>query len=154
MLLVFLIFWIIFNGQLTWEIFWFGLVISAVLYLFMCKYLDYSFKKDVIAVKRIGYVLRYILILFIEIVKANITSMTYMLSEKKELEPALVHFKSPVSTEFGKFVLANSITLTPGTITVEQDDDDFVVHCLDRDMIDGLVDGIFVKEIRKIENLK
>lgn len=46
MYIVFFILWIIFNGRITTEIVIFGLVIAAVMYAFICKFMDYSLKKS------------------------------------------------------------------------------------------------------------
>ena len=46
MYLLFLAAWIIFNGNVTLEILIFGVVIAAVMLLFMCKFMDYSLKKE------------------------------------------------------------------------------------------------------------
>ena len=46
MFLLFLGFWILLNGRFTWEILLFGLVIAAAVYWFICRFMDYSLKKD------------------------------------------------------------------------------------------------------------
>ena len=51
----------------------------------------------------------------------------------------------------GKAMLANSITLTPGTITVDTRDDRFLVHCLDKDFGDGLENSAMEKRILNVE---
>ena len=51
-------------------------------------------------------------------------------------------------------MLANSITLTPGTITVKLSDDEFSVHRLDKSLAVGLSESIFVKLLMRIERLK
>ena len=48
-------------------------------------------------------------------------------------------------------LLANSITLTPGTITVALEDNEYTVHCLDRRFGEGLADSSFVRLLHKIE---
>ena len=57
------------------------------------------------------------------------------------------HFKKDTS----RFLLANSITLTPGTITVAVDGDKFIVHCLDKTLAEGIESSVFVKLLEKIE---
>ena len=47
--------------------------------------------------------------------------------------------------------LANSITLTPGTITVDLHDNHFTVHALDASLVDGLDDGVFVQQLMDME---
>lgn len=151
MYLLLLIFWIIFNGQFTLEIFTIGLVVCAAIFYFICRFVDYSVKKELLLYKRSIFLLRYFFILFIEIIKANISTLKLMLSVKREIEPVLVTFKSPLKTDFAKVILANSITMTPGTITISLEGDEYKVHCLDKELMEGLVDGVFVQELKKLE---
>lgn len=154
MYFVFLALWIIFNGSLTLEIFLFGVVIAAVMYAFICKFMDFNVHKDILIWKRLFLLLRYLVILIVEIVKANISAMKLLFSEKNEIEPVLVRFRTSLKTKTAKTLLANSITLTPGTITVSLEGDEFQVHCLDRSLAEGLSDGVFVKELEKMEQIK
>ena len=153
MYVVFLFFWIIFNGQFTWEIFFIGAVISALLYWFVCRFMDYSPKKDVLALRNIGRAIRYVLILIWEIIKANAMVIYYIMTSKYEVEPKLVRFHTDLKEEGSRAVLANSITLTPGTITVELEDSGYVVHCLDESLAGGMDESVFVELIRKLEKV-
>ena len=60
-------------------------------------------------------------------------------------------FDVDIQSEFLRFVLANSITLTPGTITVDVDDNHFCVHALDYTLAEGIEDSVFIKLLRKME---
>ena len=152
-LFLFLI-WVIFNGKITLEIILFGLAIAAAIFAFMCKFMDYSIKKEIKVYKSFIWFVKYIVILFVEIVKANIAVIKLVFTERYDLEPVLVKFKSPVKSKAAQFILANSITLTPGTITVSLEDDEYTVHCLDTSLAVGLDSSIFVQEIKKIEGDK
>lgn len=154
MYFVFLALWIIFNGSLTLEIFLFGVVIAAVIYAFVCKFMEFSIHKDILLWKRLFLMLRYLVILIVEIVKANVSAMKLLFSEQNEIEPVLIRFRTPLKTKAAKVVLANSITLTPGTITVSLEGDEFQVHCLDKTLAQGLSDGVFVKELEKMERME
>ena len=48
-------------------------------------------------------------------------------------------------------VLANSITLTPGTITVTLEEDEYLVHCLDRELGEGIESCSFEKRLEELE---
>ena len=74
-----------------------------------------------------------------------------ILSEKEEPEPALVHFTADMQTRTGRALLANAITLTPGTITVTLQDADYVVHCLDESLAVGMDHSIFVELLEDLE---
>lgn len=148
---IFLILWIIFNGQFTWEIFFIGAVISALLYWFVCKFLDYSPKKDLRAFCNIGRAAHYAATLIWEIIKANIKVIFYIMTSKYEVEPELVRFRTDLKQTASRAVLANSITLTPGTITVSLEGNEYLVHCLDKDLAEGMEDSTFVRQLRNIE---
>ena len=68
-----------------------------------------------------------------------------------KVQPSLVDIRVDLRTEFAKYVLANSITLTPGTISVETRGDVMTVHCLDRSMLENTENGIFVRLLRRME---
>ncbi len=78
--------------------------------------------------------LRYLLWLFGQIVLANfhIAGLALSLYPKKHLDPHIVKFRTSLKTDFARFVLANSITLTPGTVSVRIEDDMFYVHAISR----------------------
>lgn len=153
MFILILLLWILFNGQLTLEIFLFGLVFATAFYAFLCKFLGFSLKKDICYIKKFGYVIEYLIILLVEIIKANIATAKILLSSRYEVEPAIVKFKTKLKSEKARVVLANSITLTPGTITVRLQYDEFTVHCLDKSFAEGLSDSIFVKLLMRMEGV-
>ena len=96
----------------------------------------------------------YIGVLIFEIIKANIAVLTIMLSHKIEIEPCFCYFTTDLKDPIHRILLANSITLTPGTITVELSDKGlYKVHCLDKSFAPGMDDSIFVKMLRKMEEL-
>lgn len=151
MYIVFVLFWILLNGRFNVEILIFGLVISAVVYAFLCRFLDYSVRKDLCLLKSSGLLIWYILVLLKEIVEANIQVLKFVYSPKYIPEPAICYFKTDLQSGFAKVLLANSITLTPGTITVSVNGDEFCVHALDTSLAEGIEEGGFVHILRKIE---
>ena len=58
-----------------------------------------------------------------------------------------------LKTEMARVMLANSITLTPGTITVSLTDQELLVHCLDKSLAEGMEDSEFVKLLEKLEGV-
>lgn len=151
MYLLYFILWVIFNGRITLEICLFGVVIAGAVFAFTCKFMDYSIEKEKHILKKTMQMLHYICVLVIEIVKANFAVIHLILSEKEEIEPALVSFDAKMKTTTGKAFLANAITLTPGTITVSLEDSRYLVHCLDESMAEGMEDSVFVDLLEKME---
>lgn len=153
MYILFFLLWVMFNGQITLEIVIFGLLIAAAMYFFVCRFMNYSFRKDLVIFKEIGYILQYIGLLVWEIVKANMETIRLIMSIKHKNEPVLVKFKTSLQTQTARTLLANSITLTPGTITVSLEENEYVVHCLDKSFSQGLSDSSFVKLLTKMEHI-
>ena len=151
MYLLFFAIWVIMNGRITLEVVLFGLAIATLMFAFICKFMDYSIKKEVWLFKNFFLLLWYLIVLIVEILKANFAVVKMIFSVKYQIEPALVTFKSPLKTGFANFLLANSITLTPGTITVSSENGEFMVHCLDKDLAVGMDDSIFVHLLKKLE---
>ncbi|KXL53329.1 Na(+)/H(+) antiporter subunit E1 [Anaerotignum neopropionicum] len=145
------ILWIIFNGRVTVEIVLLGIVICAWLYWFMCKHMGYQSKKEKSILRYMHLYIKYFFILALEIIKANIAVIRIILSSNKEFEPTIVKFKTDIKSDLGKVLLANSITLTPGTYTIQLDDDEYLVHALDKSFGKDLNESIFSKEIKELE---
>ena len=146
MYLLLLLLWFIFNGRVTLEVALFGIVICGWLYWFICKYMGYSFQREKVLVKKIPLYLKYAFVLLWEIFKANVDVIKIIFS------PALVRFHTDLKSEASLVALANSITLTPGTYTVELENGEYVVQALDREKFgEGLEDSVFVKQLRRLE---
>lgn len=154
MFLLFFLVWIIFNGAVTTETVIFGLVISGAMYAFVCRFMDYSVRKDIFYAKKFFWMLQYVCVLVWEIVKANFAVIRLITSSRYELEPAIVLFRVDLKTRMARIILANSITLTPGTITVLLEEDEYVVHCLDKGLAEGIDKSVFVELLRKLERVE
>lgn len=151
MFLLFFAVWVILNGKVTLEICLFGLGISAALFYFICRYMDYSIRSEMLLFRLIPLFFQYFWVLVQEIVKANVAVFKLIMSPELQPEPAIVYFDTDLKTGLAKVLLANSITLTPGTITVSVEGNRFCVHCLDKELAGGLEDSMFVELLKKIE---
>ena len=150
-ILLFLL-WVALNGKLTAEIAVFGVFIAGGAYWFMCKNLEYDPKNDIRMVKNSFRAIVYIIVLFTEIVKSSIAVMKIVFSKSVDIQPQMVFFEVPLKSEFLLTVLANPITLTPGTITVDVKDNHFCVHALDYTLAQGFEDSVFVRLLMKMED--
>jgi len=83
----------------------------------------------------------YAPVLLFEIVKANVVVAAVILDPRRDIEPRLVRVRSLVGSGLPVTTLANSITLTPGTLTVRARDRDLFVHALTASTRQGLVEG-------------
>lgn len=153
MFILLLIIWFIFNGKITLELTILGVILCLCIYFFMCRFMDYSAQKDIALMRRSVFFLYYIWILIIEIIKANIQVMHFALTDREIAEPVIVEHKTRLKTKTGRVILANSITLTPGTITISLEEDELIIHCLDKSMAEGIDDLIFEELLEKMENM-
>ena len=151
MLAAFFIAWIIFNGRITLEILLFGAVISTVMFCFICKYMNYNPQKEKNFYRNILPFCGYLFLLIKEILIANIAVFRLILNGNEVVEPIIVHIKPDLKSELLRVILANSITLTPGTITVSISEEELVVHCLDKSLAEGMEQSQFVKLLQKME---
>ena len=94
----------------------------------------------------------YTVWLFKEIIKANIDTAKIIIFNNPD--PQNFRVKSSQKTEAGKVTYANSITLTPGTVTTELDGDVLEVHALSSDMADDVKSGAMDKKVSWLEGNK
>lgn len=90
----------------------------------------------------------YVPYLLWEIAKANIEVAAIVLSPSLPIDPSMETFQPAVPGSLPVTTLANSITLTPGTITVDVRDNDFFVHTLTGSARDALFDGALERGVR------
>ena len=153
MLLLFFLVWVVFNGRLTLEIALFGIAVAGAVFAFICRFMDYSLQKERSFYKKLPLFLQYLFCLVKDIIVSNITVSHMILTRKETMEPVLVHVHADLKTETARVMLANSITLTPGTITVAMTEDDLLVHCLDKSLSEGMEDSTFVRLLQKLEEV-
>jgi multicomponent Na+:H+ antiporter subunit E len=89
--------------------------------------------------------------LIIEILKSNIDVCKRILNPNLPVSPKWVTIKSSQFSEFGKIVYANSITLTPGTISIDVEDDNIDIHALSEIGVEGLTTGDMDNRISRAE---
>lgn len=154
MFLLLLALWILLNGRFDAEILWLGVLLAALITFFARKCMGHSFAQDVRVMKKLPGLACYCALLLYEIIKANLDVMRLILSPRYEAEPQLITVQIPLKTALGRVLLANSITLTPGTITVSLRGDRYMIHCLDKELGEGIENSSFVHRLRSLEEEK
>ena len=146
---LFFILWILLNGRVTGEILCFGAVIAAGVYLFMVLVLGWTLRREALFWNTIPFFLLYLLNLVRETAIAAATVARLALAPSTQPEPVLVEFHSGLDRDWLNVLLANSITLTPGTITVFQVHDRFLIHSLRREYAEGIENCSFIRLLRR-----
>ena len=91
----------------------------------------------------------YFPLLLWEIVVANIHVVRLVLDPRMPISPSLIEFQSPLRTEASNAVLAQSITLTPGSVTVDMSAHRFIIHCISETSRQGIQDGSLLKHVAR-----
>lgn len=86
-----------------------------------------------------------------QILKSNWDVGRIILSPRLPIDPEIVHFRASQRTDLGRFIYANSITLTPGTVTTGIVGDDFEVHALSQEQVDGSEENEMNLRVLKLE---
>lgn len=149
-ILLFLL-WIIWNGKVNAEIIFFGIALTALVLLLAVKVLGYSLESERRFWRNFPLFLRYTAVLLWEILKASRAVAMLAISGSGRPDPVIVEIHSGLPTDFQNALLANSITLTPGTFTLIQEGDRFVIHCLRREYAEGIDESVFVKLLGKVK---
>ncbi len=89
--------------------------------------------------------------LLVEVAKSNLEVAKIILSKKIEIDPVMIRLRASQSSEIGQVIYGNSITLTPGTITVDIEEGDLLVHALVQSAADGLHEGEMDRRVRALE---
>ncbi len=104
-----------------------GISVSFILSLFLSRrYLELGLPP--LSLKRVAFFILYILVLFKEIIKANFDVAYRVVHPKMPIKPGIVIIKTGLKSDIAKMILANSITLTPGTFTLDIVDDVLLIH--------------------------
>ena len=149
MSVLFFVLWLLLNGRITLEILCFGVVIDALLLYFMSRFMGRPLRREILLWKMFPLLAYYFLNLLYETAKAAVLVLGVALKPSARRRPVLVEFRSGLTREYQNVILANSITLTPGTITVFQERDRFIVHALRKEYAEGLRDSSFVRILKK-----
>ncbi|MCD6323328.1 MAG: Na+/H+ antiporter subunit E [Clostridiales bacterium] len=131
-----------------------GVAISIILALLIAKYTDISIGWKT-PVQIVLFIILYMPVFMFALVKSNIDVLFRVLNPKLPINPGFVKVKSDIKGKFWKLILANSITLTPGTISIDADDEGIFVHWIDvkgnsTDEYSEKVAGSFERILRKV----
>jgi len=127
--------WLMFTSTLFWQEVVVGALVSMLLSLasirlFTCCTLS------LLNPVRIFWMIWYIFVFLKALILANLDVARRVITPSLPINPGIVKFKTKLKTNYSKMVLANSITLTPGTITVDVVGDTFYVHWIDVETTD------------------
>lgn len=89
----------------------------------------------------------YFLWLLWQIVLSNVAVIRHILKPRIDVDPQLITVPSGQADDLATVIYANSITLTPGTVTIAVDGGQLLVHAIDAEAADGLVEGTMARRV-------
>lgn len=107
-----------------------GVLVSAALTMILAKYVNYTIDYR-FPVKLLMFIFVYVPVFVWQLILSNIDVARRVLSPSIPLNPGFIKIKTDLKGDFAKLTLANSITLTPGTLSVDVDDDYIYLHTVD-----------------------
>ena len=124
------IFWILVNNTLDPMILALGAGLSMILSLTFCSRCD-VFSELKLTPEAMFYTIIYLFVFLYELVKSNLDVARRILTPSLPINPGIVEVKTRLQSKMGRMILANSITLTPGTLTIDIMGDTLYIHWID-----------------------
>lgn len=136
--IVLLFFWYVLNASIDLSTTVTGVLVSLMIVFYN---LDLTFHNDELSTFRLNRIKAFIVLAFllvIGIVKSNIEVAKIVLSPKMTIRPGFVTIRQPLKKDINRALYANSITLTPGTLAVDMDEESILVHGLVEEHVKSL----------------
>jgi len=146
---ILLILWLLSSGHYTTLIITFG-VLSCALVLFLCLKMELVDSEGV-PIHLFGRGLIYAPWLIWQIFLSNIDVAKRILRPKVDISPQLIEVETSQKTDLGRVIYANSITLTPGTVSIQVHEDRILVHAIGREVAEDLQQGEMDRRVTRLE---
>ena len=124
--IVFYVLWIALSGVAVEELI-VGAVVALLLSFVVGHLTDYHFDGRT-PLSTIKYIFMYIPLFIVKLIQANLDMAKIVLSKDLPIKPGFVILKTSLKKDISKLSLANSITLTPGTLSVDIKDEEVLIH--------------------------
>jgi multicomponent Na+:H+ antiporter subunit E len=149
-----LIFWLLLTFEFTVTNIIVGVVSSIICALFFGRVFITNIYK-LLQPRRYFWFIVYLFIFIWECIKANFDVAYRVLHPAMPIRPGIVKVKTTLKSDLAKMLLANSITMTPGTISVDIIDDNLYIHWIyirseDPEVYTPIITGAFEKYIKRI----
>lgn len=121
--------WLMLNSTLALPVWLLGAAL-AMLGAFALHSLATVYGDINITPRTLVYYFAFLGLFLVELIKSNLSVAGLVLARKPDLRPAIIQVRTDLKSAIGRLALANSITLTPGTLVVEIKDDSLFIHCI------------------------
>ncbi len=121
--------WLILNHSLSAEYLVSGALIALAISLLLCRECM-VFNDLKLTPRAFLYTFFFLGTFFWELIKANFDMVRIVLSPSLPIKPGIIKANTSLKSKLGRLILANSITLTPGTFTIDIIVDTLYIHCV------------------------
>jgi len=147
-----LVFWLLLTFRISLPNVIVGSAASLICTLIFARYFFENTGK-LINPRRWFWFLVYLAVFIWSCIKANFDVAYRVLHPRMPIKPGIVKVRTSIKSEFGRMLLANSITMTPGTLTVDIIGDDYYIHWIyirsqDPETYTRMITGVFEKYIK------
>ena len=140
------IFWILLSGHFSPLMLGLGLL-SVALTFFLAKRMN-IINHESYSLHLFSQLPSFFIYIIKKIIIANIEVVKCILKFKgKSISPQLIEIPTPQKSDLGRVIYANSITLTPGTVSIALSEDKLIVHALTKETAKDLAEGNMAKKI-------
>lgn len=143
-------FWLLVSWSFEWMNLLLGLLFSVFVAFFMAPDLI-SAEESPPFLRRFPYFLKFVGILLYEVIKANFQVVRVVLSPQMPIFPQFNRVPQELKKPVTQAIWGNSITLTPGTLTVDLDEKDILIHILCPDLAGDICQSPVLKVLKKLE---
>lgn len=147
--LFYFIFWLLLSGYFTPMLLGFGVISCGLVFVFADR-MGVS-DREALPWGQLRAIITYWPWLIMEIVKSNVDVVKRILDPDLPISPTVMRYKTSHQTDMGRVIYANSVTLTPGTVTLRLDGDEVVVHVLARELAVDLAGSEMDRRTRALE---
>ncbi|MEH6636100.1 MAG: Na+/H+ antiporter subunit E [Halioglobus sp.] len=130
LLLTLLVSWVLWSGIYKPILLWLGLF-SCLLSVWLAERL--GFFQHALPLRVLLRLPAYWWWLLGEVIKSSLVVARLVLSPSLPISPTMVELRTTEASDVGKVILGNSITLSPGTVTIDVHENRLLVHCLTRE---------------------
>lgn len=122
--------WLALNWSVRTDVLVTGAIISVALAMLLCSRCQVM-QEVRLTPKSFAYAFAFVGVFWWELIKSNLDVAFRVLTPSLPINPGIVEVKTRLKSDIGKMLLANSITLTPGTLTVDIRGDRMFIHWID-----------------------
>jgi multicomponent Na+:H+ antiporter subunit E len=143
------LFWLVISASLAPADLALGLALSVLLGWWSARYL-WAGNAPRITAHQLLALLPYLLRFSIQVFLAALHVARVVVDPRLPIRPRLIVCRTALRQEISRVAFAHSVTLTPGTLTVDMDGSDFLVHCLDEESAASILSGAMERQVARV----